>query len=524
MLINQMQQSIDDWTDVSVTMEEVEDEVLKLSVTPKHESIGIFSSTEISSEKRTRFVEEKNIANQACVTIQASDLPENYGAKSALDLIVALDISKSMQGKKLKDCISTLQAMLRPLGPKDRFGLITFGNEAKVMIPASFMTKENKESALKKIKSIHTNGCTNLSGGLTMAWQELLLVQSPNAVRSIFLLTDGVANVGVTKTTDLVELVHNAAQNYSAPVASPTFSLDRLIPESIALTNDKNAPVSLFCFGYGSDHNSSMLQAISEATPGGAYYFVKKEDDVASAFGDAMGGLLTVLAQSAVLKLVVPPIAAAKGVKILDVHHDEKIKRDDGSFTVSLGDFYAEESRDVLFDLELSNVSSDTAVPHVQVMLSYMDISNKKNTVAGPVECCIARPPHSEVSSSNLYVEAQWIRICTIRGMEEADKEAQNRQLEIAQRRLKLALEIIQNSAAYSKDNALMMALECDVQDVLKTFHSRTSYSSFGGHTIKNKSLSHKLQRCMTSNLGSGKSYQTSAKSSMSASMSLAEK
>jgi hypothetical protein len=55
---------------------------------------------------------------------------------------------------------------------------------------------------------------------------------------------------------------------------------------------------------------------------------VQNDSDMSSAFGDAMGGLLTVVAQSAVLTLSVPPNAATKGVKILNIYHKEHIKRE----------------------------------------------------------------------------------------------------------------------------------------------------------------------------------------------------
>jgi hypothetical protein len=56
-------------------------------------------------------------------------------------------------------------------------------------------------------------------------------------------------------------------------------------------------PVSMLCFGYGSDHNAAILRDIASATETGSYYYVKDDRDVGSAFGDAMGGILSVVAQ-----------------------------------------------------------------------------------------------------------------------------------------------------------------------------------------------------------------------------------
>lgn len=287
------------------------------------------------------------------------------------------------------------------------------------------------------------------------------------------------------------------------------------IPASVALDN-KGAPVSLFCFGYGSGHNSDMLRAISEVTPGGAYYFVENDSEVSTAFGDAMGGLLSVMAQSAVLKLSVPPAAAAIGVRIRDVHHDQRVDRGDLSFTISLGDFYAEESRDVLFDIDLSKTPSDTPVPHVIASMSYMDILNKKNSKAGPLDCSIARPNNTDASLVDKHVESQWVRICTVRDIEAANLEAQSNQLCSAQARLKRAANNIKRSEAYNENNDLMTALESNIQDMMPSFQTPTAYASTGGHRSRNVSESLRQQRGMASSARDAAPYQTRHKKKMS--------
>ena len=47
-----------------------------------------------------------------------------------------------------------------------------------------------------------------------------------------------------------------------------------------------------------------------------------------SASGDAIGVVLSVVAQSAVVTISVPPEAAGAGVKISDVHHNDKVLRE----------------------------------------------------------------------------------------------------------------------------------------------------------------------------------------------------
>ncbi|CAJ1931111.1 unnamed protein product [Cylindrotheca closterium] len=505
-------------------------DVLKLSFAPKHESIGVKSSTTYTS---------------ACVSIEACDMPEDEAERTcSVDICVALDVSGSMSGSKLKDCKSTLEAMLRPLSTKDRFGLITFGSRCDVVFPALLMTKENKAAALKKIKALSTNGCTNLSGGLSLAWQELLLVDNPNAVRSLFLLTDGHANEGITTTPELVEMVKSfnadsasdisAALNESQAarrVASlrpnkpstrrrrqmqkvkkpPSSSSASTVPQTINLTS-KGAPVSLFCFGYGSDHNSEMLEALSEATPGGGYYFVENDSDVFTAFGDAMGGIMSVMAQSAVLKISVPSAASECGVKIREVHHDKKVDRGDGSFTVNMGDFYAEERRDVIVDFDLANVTSNEPVLHLVATVSYMNVLTKKNTQGGPRDCSISRPDSADLSAVNQDVEAQWLRVCVVREMEEADKEARSNNREQAQARMRRVAATIQASPAYNLEDSFYCSLQQNVDESMVDYEA----SSYKGHRSKNIAQTLKKQRACSSKSSSNGYYQTKSKKKMS--------
>lgn len=65
-------------------------------------------------------------------------------------------------------------------------------------------------------------------------------------------------------------------------------------------------PISLHRFGVGTNHNSNLLKAMASTLPGGSYYFVESDVDVGGAFGDALGGILSVVSQNVVVTLTVP--------------------------------------------------------------------------------------------------------------------------------------------------------------------------------------------------------------------------
>lgn len=134
------------------------------------------------------------------------------------------------------------------------------------------MTEDGKEMALMKIKQIKSAGNTNLSGGLDMG---LTLMKehssNSNEIYSVMLMTDGLANSGVTDKPAITNIVKTHLE---------------------ALGH----PCTVFTFGFGGDHDDDLLKKISEAGKG-IYYYVENEEKIPPAFADCLGGLISVVGQ-----------------------------------------------------------------------------------------------------------------------------------------------------------------------------------------------------------------------------------
>lgn len=472
---------------------------LDLTVLARNDSVG-----KNSSETTTHI----------CANIKAVDAfddTDDDSTRASVDIVVALDISGSMQtGNKLKNCKNTLEMIVRTLKSTDRFAIITFSDQAVVALPACAMTQKNKEVSLQKISSIVAAGCTNLSGGLSLAAQEVSMIQDPNGVQSILLLTDGHANVGITDTHLLRNMVKGFTCRDETRIPPGLDGVNELKltddlsvgssslgtkPSNVMFNTDR-APISLLCFGYGSDHNSTMLEAIANETPGGLYYFVEHGSDsnISSALGDAIGGLLSVVAQSAVLTISLPPFATEKGMKILNVHHKEAIQRSDGVFTVNVGDFYSEESRDVLFEVQLANLADDNPVPHALVRLSYTDAIRGKNCSRGPISCSIARPNSDYVSPSNPHVETQLLRIRTVDEINAARREADSNNLSAARERLERSIQNLR-SPNMQGDMCQRSSMAQDMEEILSGLGSVDAYRTVGSHKMTDRVYTHTMQR-----------------------------
>jgi Mg-chelatase subunit ChlD len=289
-------------------------------------------------------------------------------------------------------------------------------------------------------------------------------------------------------------------------------------PKTIRVdTTTYSPPISIHCFGYGKYHDSNILQTMANASPGGSYYFVESDSNVLTAFGDAMGGILSVVAQTVVVTLAVPQSAVEKGVNIVQVYHEEAIARPNGSYTVPIGDFYAGETRDVLLEVQLANLGLEDgdheAIPHLTATLDYTDTMRRAACTTGPpLVCSIARPEGKVLSPANHHVVTQWLRVYTARELKLADEEANRQQLEAARKRLQDVKSEISVAPAEVQAMPIVVALVQDIDLVLIGFQSKAQYNLCGSHLVKNKAMTHRRQRCSESVEGTFSAYQNSTK------------
>jgi len=69
-----------------------------------------------------------------------------------VDIILIIDNSGSMGGKKIKLVKETIAFLLDELKENDKFGLIVFNQVSEILIPFMKMTSDNKKEAKKIVK------------------------------------------------------------------------------------------------------------------------------------------------------------------------------------------------------------------------------------------------------------------------------------------------------------------------------------------------------------------------------------
>ena len=133
------------------------------------------------------------------LTLQASD---SYGSTTAesrnVDMVIVLDRSGSMQGRKIEDARQAVRMLLSNLSPKDRFALVTYSDGVQHVASLNKVTENHRGQLQTLIHRITAGGGTNLGAGLQAAINLLASVSENENARKVILISDGLANKGIT--------------------------------------------------------------------------------------------------------------------------------------------------------------------------------------------------------------------------------------------------------------------------------------------------------------------------------------
>jgi len=257
--------------------------------------------------------------------------------RPAQNLSFVIDRSGSMAGEKLEYTKKAVSFALGHLAPRDYCSIVAFDDMVSMI--ASSHKVENKDALKMAVQIIYPGSTTNLSGGMLMGLREVKLAYKENQINRVLLLTDGMANVGITDHNALVEKAREMA----------------------------GAGVSLSTFGLGEDFEEDLLQAMAEAG-GGNFYYIASPDQIPGIFEQELSGLLSITAQNLTAK-----VKPGRGIKVTGVlgYPFEPGQ----AVTVSLPDIYSGETKILLMELVISP-HDDGGQNIIEVELDYADVRN----------------------------------------------------------------------------------------------------------------------------------------------------
>jgi Ca-activated chloride channel family protein len=363
--------------------------------------------------------------------------PAAEDARPPLRLALVLDRSGSMAGEKLavaKRCAAWLVGRLRA---DDELALVDFDDEVRMLAPLGPSDPRGLEHALS---AIAPGGQTNLSGGWLKGLEELRRAGGEGA-RKILLLTDGLANVGITEPERLVALAHGA---YRDGIGTSTI-------------------------GFGDGFDEDLLTALADAA-GGRSHYAETPDAAPAIFAEELEGLTRLVAQN--VSVEIRPTPDVELVAVLNEYPAVPVA---GGVQIALGDAYAGERRRIVLAFHLPHVAALGALRVADLVVRYVAVGDRvaEHTLTVPVAVNLvsageaaAAQPDLEVREEVLVLEAAQARKEAIRLFDEGDHANAAAVLETATSALRLGAKDMPASAPLltAEADALAETMETAVQ------------------------------------------------------------
>ncbi|CAN8244350.1 unnamed protein product [Cochlearia groenlandica] len=401
-------------------------------------------------------------------------------SRAPVDLVTVLDVSGSMAGTKLALLKRAMGFVIQNLGPFDRLSVISFSSTARRNFPLRLMTETGKQEALQAVNSLVSNGGTNIAEGLKKGARVLIDRRFKNAVSSIVLLSDGQDTYTMTSPT--------------GAGSSGTDDYKSLLPKEI---NGNRIPVH--AFGFGADHDASLMHSISENS-GGTFSFIESETVIQDAFAQCIGGLLSVVVQELSVKIAcVHPAIRIKSVKAGSYRFNSGA--DSRTGCIGVGDLYAEEERNFLVNLDIPVVAgSDGVLDYMSLLIIrcvYKDPVTKETVdLRNSGEVKILRPVMStERPVVSVEVDRQKIRLRAAEVISEARVLAERGQLTEAVSVLESCHKVLTESVSGRAEDTLCVSLCAELKETQERMASRQVYEASGRAYVLAGLSSHSWQR-----------------------------
>ena len=185
-------------------------------------------------------------------------------------LIFVIDISGSMgRENRLELVKSSLGLLVNELRPQDRVGIVVYGSTGRILLEPT--GGANKDAIMESINALQPGGSTNAAEGLLLGYEMAIDEVHSDRITRLILLSDGVANVGLTDSESILNLVKDSVE----------------------------AGVTLSTIGFGMGNYNDILMEQLANDGDGNYSYVDTLDQARRIFVENLTGTLQVIARDA---------------------------------------------------------------------------------------------------------------------------------------------------------------------------------------------------------------------------------
>jgi Ca-activated chloride channel family protein len=296
--------------------------------------------------------------------------------RTPLNLSLVLDCSGSMNGdNKMESLKQSLEVFLLSLQPDDVISIVGYENKAYVLRSAQPLG--DGRWVRRVISGLSPGGSTNLHAGLMLGFEEVERSFDIRRNNRVILLTDGIANVGVTNA-------------------------ERIAADALAY-NQKG--IYLSTVGLGLDMNDELLNTLADQGRG-AYHFIDSAEEMDKVFREEVDGLVERVAND--VRVGIQP---ASGVQLKSVSGYEGPLSGDG-VQVVLYDMGAGQSQVLIARLQVSPRQSGQQAL-AEVTLQYTDVfAQQSRQVSGWVSAqAVTTDTYNPVGDIEVYRNATIVKM-----------------------------------------------------------------------------------------------------------------
>ena len=318
----------------------------------------------------------------ALVQFTAPASPPKAG-RLPVQVALVLDRSGSMGGNKIRLAREAVRQSLQALRPDDRFTLVTYDERVDVVVESTLASAEAKRNAMAKLAKIDARGSTDLHGGWAAGCDQLARTLEGELVGRVLLLTDGLANHGITDRGELVRLAGAALR-------------ERRIATST--------------FGVGADFDERLLQAMADAATG-HFYFIEAPAQIPDLLASELGELLEVVAHDAGITVEIPDGVEAATLNALET------ARTGNGIRIDLGNLVSAQEVAVVVALKFPAGPAGAEFP---VKIAVTDRDGALDAPAQALRWTVATDPINDAQPRDLAVDRAVAALYAARARAEA--------------------------------------------------------------------------------------------------------
>ncbi|MFN8373538.1 MAG: VWA domain-containing protein [Anaerolineae bacterium] len=384
-----------------------------------------------------------------------------------VNISLVIDRSGSMAGEKLDYTRQAAQFLVQNLGARDILSIVLYNDKVETLLYPE--TVQRKDAICQRIDGIKASGTTNLSGGWLEGCNLVAQKFEENRVNRVILMSDGLANRGITDQGKLVGLSQQK------------------LAEGISTTT----------MGLGKDFNEDLMMAISNAG-GGAFYFIESPEVTPTIFHEELQGLLSLIGQNLVISLeMLGHVTTVNQLNAYPVHSDGK------RISYRLGDIFGEEVKTLLLELNVPALHELGQQQIATLHFEYDELTEngtQHRVWDLPVNVNVA-PPEAVPELANPEVKRTVLLLKAAQARAEAVQHADKGQYSDAARVLRSAAEFIEQArlddvrVEEERDALMKQASEMDRGAESYDDYSRKTMSTQAFYTMMDRHESTQVLR-----------------------------